>query len=371
MTVDAREMGQRIADARGRAGFTQAQLASAVSIDRSALAKIESGQRRVSALELSRLADALDVRIEWFVQDAPPTIISRRSAQEPGAPSPRIDSLVERIARAVEFVAEHDDRFVVATVEAQPVPTTNAEADSLAATARSLLALNSDEPCVYLDQKVASLGLNVFSFDLGLESADAAIIALNQGGIAVVNGEMRVGRRRLALAHDLCHYLVADEYTVDWRVAEYQSAERRESLFDRFARALLLPERGVRVAWEKYTTAGGNPREAAVRIASEYRVDMATLARRLHELGILGQDDSSKVRSIRTTRADIVEMNLVIGEELSSPTLPRDYVLAVLRLYRAESISAERALDLLIDAWDRDALPVLPKRSENEIWQYI
>ncbi|HEX6358617.1 XRE family transcriptional regulator [Actinophytocola sp.] len=370
MVVDAGGIGQRIADARGRAGYTQAQLASAISLDRSALAKIEAGQRRVSALELARLADALDVRVEWFLQDAPPAIISRRSAQEPGTPSPRIDSLVERITRSVEFVAEHDDRFAIPTVETQPVPTTNVEADALAETARALLGMDRDEPCVHLDQKVAGIGLYAFSFGLGFESADAATIALDRGGVAVINGEQRVGRRRLALAHELCHYLVADDYTVDWRVAEHQASERREGLFDRFARALLLPESGVRDTWESYAS-DGDRRGAAVRIASEYRVDMATLAYRLHEIGVLGQADSVKVRSIRTTRADIVEMNLVVGEELNPPTLPREYVLAVLRLYRTETVSLERALDLLLDAWDRDAMPTLPKRGENEIWQFV
>ncbi|HET8640932.1 MAG TPA: helix-turn-helix transcriptional regulator, partial [Pseudonocardiaceae bacterium] len=99
MAVDAAAVGQRIADARGRAGLTQAQLAAAASLDRSALAKIEAGNRRVSALELARVAEVLGVRIEWFVYEAPEAIISRRSAQEPGTPSPRIDAAVERVTR--------------------------------------------------------------------------------------------------------------------------------------------------------------------------------------------------------------------------------------------------------------------------------
>ncbi|MEV6981638.1 helix-turn-helix transcriptional regulator [Sphaerisporangium sp. NPDC051017] len=55
-------IGQRITEARHRKGLTQAQLAVAISIDRSALAKIENGSRRVTALELSRIADTLGER---------------------------------------------------------------------------------------------------------------------------------------------------------------------------------------------------------------------------------------------------------------------------------------------------------------------
>ena len=80
--LDAAAMGVRVAEARGRAGLTQAQLAAATSLDRSALAKIENGTRRVSALELARIADAVDERIEWFVTDAPPAVVSHRNMLE-------------------------------------------------------------------------------------------------------------------------------------------------------------------------------------------------------------------------------------------------------------------------------------------------
>lgn len=47
--VDYGTIGRRIADARGRAGLTQEELARAIGLDRSALAKIETGIRRVTA----------------------------------------------------------------------------------------------------------------------------------------------------------------------------------------------------------------------------------------------------------------------------------------------------------------------------------
>jgi Zn-dependent peptidase ImmA (M78 family)/transcriptional regulator with XRE-family HTH domain len=372
MAIDARMMGQRIAEARGRAGLTQAQLASAVSLDRSALAKIETGSRRVSALELASLAESLDVRIEWFVQDAPEAIISRRNTQESGTPSPRIDATVERVARAVEFTLKHDQRFILPGHQPQPMVANTQEAEALAEETRSLIGVDRDAPCTHLAERLASLGLLVFSVNLGVESADAATILLRSGGIAVINGDLRVGRRRLALAHELGHYIIADDYSVDWRVAEYQDADRRESLFDRFARALLLPEAGLRAEWNAHVSGEcGSMRTAAVCTASAYRVDMATLARRLLELDVINSWDAGKIRSIRTTRADIVELGLVVGEELVPPTLPREYELSVLRLYRSETISTARALDLLLDTWDGDMLPDLPDRTEDEIWQYV
>lgn len=372
MAVDSETLGRRIAEARGRAGLTQADLAAAVSVDRSALTKIELGSRRVSALELAQIADALHTRLEWFVQEAPEALISHRNVQEPGAPSPAIDTWIERIARDVEFVVANDDRLRLAHPSEHAAPTTTEDAESLAADARGLLGMNNSGPCRHLADKLAELGLLVFSLDLGTESADAATILLASGGVSIVNGTMRVGRRRLALAHEFGHFLVADEYTVDWRVAEQTNQERRETLLDRFARALLLPAQAIRQEWQSYRAEDNQDlRSVAIRLASTYQVDMSTLARRLTELGLIASDEANRVRSTRTTRADIVEMDLLVGDELHPPALPRGYERSVLRLYRAETISTVRALDLLLDTWDEDGLPPLVQRSADEIWQYL
>ena len=250
------------------------------------------------------------------------------------------------------------------------MPTSNAEAEKLAVVARSELDVPPDGPCERLADKVTKLGLLPFSLDLGVDTADAATVLLRHGGIAVINGANKVGRRRLALAHELGHYLVADEYTVDWRVAENQESERRENLFDRFARALLLPRESLVGDWEKFTQEN-DVRTAAVRIASCYRVDMSTLARRLVEAGIASNSDAANIRSIRTTRVDIVDFDLVVSDELAPPVLPREYERAVLRLYRSEMLSAARTVGLLFDTWPEDALPELPMRTENDMWELI
>ena len=75
-------LGQRIAEDRVRASMTQVELASAIRLDRSSLAKIESGHRRTSAIELAQIAVALDVPMEWFLQDVPPPLFSRDHAQD-------------------------------------------------------------------------------------------------------------------------------------------------------------------------------------------------------------------------------------------------------------------------------------------------
>ena len=64
MSIGFDELGLRIGQARRDAGMTQQECASRAEMGRTVLAKIETGARRVGAVELARLANALDMRIE-------------------------------------------------------------------------------------------------------------------------------------------------------------------------------------------------------------------------------------------------------------------------------------------------------------------
>ena len=370
VSADSAAMGRRIAEARARAGLTQAQLASAVSLDRSALTKIENGTRRVSALELARIAVELRERIEWFLTDPAPSIVSHRNMLEPGATSSAIDRVAERTARHVGFALRHDDRWNLPEPVGLERPESTDQAECAAAQVRTRLGLNDVEPLLEAAAVAARIGLLAFSFDLGPEAADAASILLPQGGVAVINGHLHVGRRRLALAHETGHYLFADDYTVDWRVAAQDDDAGWEARLDRFARAMLLPPVGLRRRWTESLERGDDLRTAAVRTASIFRVDMSTLARRLLELAAVNLVDANQVRTVRTTRADIVELNLLVPDELEAPSLARPYLESVLRLYRDETVSAARALDLLFDTWEETDLPSLPTLSDQAIWTF-
>ena len=370
MEPDADDLGRRIAAARQESGLTQEELASAAGLDRTGLAKIETGRRGVSALELARVADALDRRIEWFLQEAPPAVVSRRNASAPGSPSPIIDRWAERIAREVEFLEETSGGLDLPASPDMPVPTSNRSAEELAGQCRHLLDYDTSEPAVDLAGHAVRAGLLAFSLELGDEAADGASILFVRGGIAIINGSRRVGRRRLALAHELGHFFVADEFSVDWRIAD-EAAGQREARLDRFARALLLPESALAQAWAEHRDAGRDLRTASVLIGSQFRVDMVTLALRLQETGLVARTEASAIRVARTTRADIVDFNLLIPDELSPPSLPRRYEEAVLRMFRSERLSSERAVEMLLGAWDEADLPDVPPLPEQAIWKFV
>jgi Zn-dependent peptidase ImmA (M78 family)/transcriptional regulator with XRE-family HTH domain len=366
--VDSETIGRRVAEARARAGLTQFDLARAVGLDRSALAKVEIGTRRVSALELARIADETGEAFEWFVTDPAPAIVSYRTGV--GSPvTSSIDRLIEQLARDVELVQELGALDVTDFETSDPLADAD-QAARLAASARAMLGIDLAAPVTDLVGPLADFGLFVFAQNLGADAPDSATTLLHRGGVSVVNSDRAVGRRRLAVAHELGHYLLADEYTVDWRVGAWPDSQRNEWLIDVFARAFLLPAGSLGSRWAELK-ARESIRDSAVRTASEFRVDMSTLAARLSELGLASGEELSSIRAASTTRADIIEHDLQVAHDLEDTALPRRYEKAVLTLYRSERISVDRAVELLRGTTDDAALPPLPPVHESEIWKFV
>lgn len=69
--IDYKRVGQRIRQARQRAGLTQAELGEAVDCSNNHISHIESGQTKVSLTLLLRLAYALDTSLDFFLLDTP------------------------------------------------------------------------------------------------------------------------------------------------------------------------------------------------------------------------------------------------------------------------------------------------------------
>ena len=63
-------IGERVREARRLAGLSQAQLAQLLGLHRPSVSELEAGHRRVSAEELKRLSELLDVSVTWLLGEA-------------------------------------------------------------------------------------------------------------------------------------------------------------------------------------------------------------------------------------------------------------------------------------------------------------
>ena len=66
-----RRMAERIREARTLAGLSQGQVAKMMGMHRPSISEIEAGNRRVSADELARFADLLDVSTAYLLGETP------------------------------------------------------------------------------------------------------------------------------------------------------------------------------------------------------------------------------------------------------------------------------------------------------------
>lgn len=244
------EVGTRVALARESNALTQTALASRAAMERTALAKVESGKRALSSLELARLATVLGRPIQWFVSESPPAVVSRRASLD--GPSDDLDVVVDTFARDVELLIELGSLSPAHQVGDIGIPETLREVEDVARTARERTG-EPDGPLTNLIAKVEALGLYAASIDLPGHATEGAYVALEGAGVAVINGAQDAGRRRFTLAHELGHHVFADEYATDWALAE--SRDEREKRINVFAIHFLMPRASITNDW------GSTPRE--------------------------------------------------------------------------------------------------------------
>lgn len=67
-------IAERLKEARKLAGLSQGHVAKILGLHRPSVTEIESGNRRVSADELSRLANLYDISVSWVLGQSPDTV---------------------------------------------------------------------------------------------------------------------------------------------------------------------------------------------------------------------------------------------------------------------------------------------------------
>lgn len=85
----------RLREARKLAGLSQGQVAKLLGLHRPSVTEIESGNRRVSADELAKLADLYDVSVAWLAGATPAMV---------GANDPRLELAARELTKL-----KHDD----------------------------------------------------------------------------------------------------------------------------------------------------------------------------------------------------------------------------------------------------------------------
>lgn len=352
------ELGRRIAEARMDAGITQADLAAGVGLERTALVRVEAGERKISATELVLLAEVLGRPVDWFFAESPAAVASRRRDPAVGGFSRKLDLAVEIAARDVAFLTR---RRVIPAVErtVHKPPATYEEAENLARRTR-VQADVPEGPLRDLQSVSESLGLLGFSLALGADAGDAASVQVKEHGVAVINGSTDPGRRRFSLAHELGHHLVGDAYEPAPRL----SGSDTERMINSFAAYLLMPRAAVLAVWGEFSAQSA--RRAAIAVAVRFGVSWTAACNQLKDLDLIDYRDRELLVTNDLRRGELFEFGERYVPELEPPSVPRSYASAVISAYRRKRLTAARTVELLHGTVGEDELPDPDDMSTDE-----
>lgn len=347
------EVGERVRQARLASGLTQAELARQVGLERSALVRVEGGGRRLDAMELFRLSDALGLPVAHFVTRPPAAVVSRRAALPE---SPDVTARERYLVDADLEAHLADTRWLVdngllvpPSLDPPARITTAADARALASDTRARLGLAPTDPLYPAADACEQFSLYLLVVD---RDADGASLLDERFGVAVVGGRAEPGRRRFTAAHELGHHLLGDAYTSDLGVAT--SSDEREAVVDAFASEFLLPASAVHAAWDR----GGPVRNRLVWLAGTFRISWSVVVGTARREGLLGDDDWSQIRADTPRRGEFLA---VIGGEPTPDLLlgqvGTHWQRAVLAGWQQGRLTASRTVELLRSRLQPDDLP--------------
>lgn len=346
-------VGEQIRQARLGVGISQAELAARVGLDRTMIAKIEAGSRRVDALELIRLSTALDVPIDYLLERRPAVISHRAellvedSDTDVARRSQRLDITLSAWLRDVRQMI--DAGTLRANAPMRYDGRVESEADARLA-ARWLREAHGagNGPIDTLMEFSERSGQYVLVCHIPGEGAS---LIDSDIAVAVVGANGDPGRRRATAAHELGHLVLGDEYSSD--LAVHLSRADREGIINAFAAELLLPISAFAVH-----NPADTPREDLIRLAARYRTSWSLALRQAEQAGWLDGATRSKWSQSTPTRAEFMDaIGWLPQPDLDAVRVPPGYSRAVMEAWRRDLVTSSRVVELLHGQLTRDDLP--------------
>jgi transcriptional regulator with XRE-family HTH domain len=344
-SVEWTGVGERMREARLAAGLTQEELGAKAGLDRTMIVKIESGSRRIDAMELIRLSSVLRVPVDFLLRPTPP-VLSRRASTV----AEHADTEIAREAGRLDLALVawlHDVQQIIELGVLQPGPLLRARtavdsepaARDLALWVREQLGLGS-EAIMSLVELCERAGQYVLVTDVPGEGAS---VVDGDVAVAVVSLQGDPGRRRATAAHELGHLVIGDEYSSDLGV--HASRADREAVLDAFGAELLLPSRVLTAESSASETIS---RDQLIGLAARYRTSWSLAIRQAAHAGVLNPQDRRDWARSTPTRSEFMEaVGWAPQPDLEAIRVPPRYAHAVIEAWRKGAVTATRAVELM------------------------
>lgn len=326
-------IGERLKLARLKARLSQRELADRVGVSAMSISKYENNVMVPGAETLVKLAQALDVRLEFLLRQAPSLRIEpvyrrhkRMGSKAQEAVKTQIQDWLERYL-LVESLLPEDVRVQMPQSFPRPVRTLD-DAEWVAAALREAWQLGSD-PIDNLTELLEEKGIKIGLVE-GAEDFDACTFLYDDHTpVIAVNQTRSADRQRFDLAHELGHFMMRVTGDLD-----------EEKAAHRFAAAFLVP---VEVAIMEL----GHRRShldlyELLGLKEKYSMSVAAWVHRAQDLGILPDSAARQLWQQLSARGWRKQEPLALPAETPS----RMYRL-VRRLVAEGIISEARAAELM------------------------
>lgn len=392
MAIDGKELARRLRKAREDAGMNQQEAADAIGVHRTAITQLEAGNRAVSTLELTHLAEKYGQPVTWFLSDgagADEDVLVRLHRALPGLDN--VPDSKRQVDRCIALCREginlegalgHAPRKGPPTY-AVPVPPTPWDAidqgQRIAEEERRRLGLGA-RPINDLVGLIGEQGVWASGADLPKKMSGLFVHHASIGLVILVNSAQVRVRRRFSYAHEYAHALLDRDQAMTVTSAD-NAADLIEKRANAFAAAFLLPKEGVaevlaaldkgqpsRLDETVFDAATGGRFDAQARPAPGSQKityqDAATLA---HRFGVSYQAAVYRLLSLghvtKVQGAELLELEamgkeflkaLGMFDELEGDEAPktkdrelrRQVAGLAIEAYRREEISRGRLLDI-------------------------
>lgn len=342
-------IGTRIKLARKKAGYSLRDLAEALGgkVSAQAIGKYERGEMTPSSDVLIALSKALGVTVAYLMDSQGIELASvdfRTKASTTAKDRARVETeVIEWVERylQIEQILELDGTSRKKPFEQPEAIHSAEESEDLANRVRDRWKLGLD-PIPNMTELLEEKGLKTLLVDLPERVSGFTCLVKRPGYLSdlpviVVNKKCSLERRRLTLAHELCHRLISTQYL---------SEKDEEQAANRFAGAFLMPRSHLEKEVGKHRNSLGY--RELISLKRVYRVSGAALLVRLRDIGIISSSVltymfQSVARTWRTNEPEELEPTEKRGEYEQ----PRRFERLCYRALAEGLISLSKAAELL------------------------
>jgi Zn-dependent peptidase ImmA (M78 family)/transcriptional regulator with XRE-family HTH domain len=266
MSINAAQLGERLRTAREKRGLSQQTVAEILGLSRTAVTNMEMGNRAVSSLELTQLAQEYGRSITYFLleqaeEEDLSTILLRVLPEFMNEDSNR-----QAIEDVLDLYREGFNlRSLLGQEQESALPTFNwpvhtagdavAQGQRAAVQERLRLGLGS-MPIGDMAELIATQGIWTAAATLPDWLSGMFLNHPSIGLAVLINSEHRLLRKRFSYAHEYAHALLDRSLTVQ-PTRNDNNTELVEKRANAFAAAFLMPADGI--AEQLYRLRKGNP----------------------------------------------------------------------------------------------------------------